>query len=251
MVFLTEQEQKARERVCVALDTESVDQALEWAKILSPFAKSFKIGKSLHLIAGLEGRNIISEIAEVGGSSFLDLKGHDTPDQIRRYAMAATVTGVNMFNIHVGSKAMNEAALEGAFEKSKILGIEKPLVIGVTELTSLNTADVLRLGNPRGYEAAMLNKAKIAIEDGLDGIVCPAKFAGGLEKKFGNKLRFITPGVQLNGLVNEGQKQVYDIASAVRDCRNSILVVGSAYTKAPNMEKQALLGLREMAPYMN
>ena len=139
---LTFQEKLASKRMCVALDTETTEQALEWATRLSPYASSFKIGKSLHLLAGLEGRNIISEIAEVGGASFLDLKGHDTPDQIKKYAMAATVPGVYMFNIHNGNENMCRAAVEGAHEQSEKLGIERPLVIGVTELTSLDDKDL-------------------------------------------------------------------------------------------------------------
>ncbi|NCC71515.1 orotidine-5'-phosphate decarboxylase [bacterium] len=247
---LNKKEKLARERVCIALDTDSVDQALEWSKKLSPYASSFKIGKSLHLKAGLEGRNIISEIAQIGGESFLDLKGHDTPDQIKKYAMAASVPGVYMFNIHIGSKAMNKAAIEGASEQAIKLGIERPLIIGVTELTSLDNNDLKRLGNKFSYDNSVLNKAKIAIKDGLDGIVCPAKKAGKLEQIFGNQLLYVTPGINMRNLANIGQKQLYEASAAVKDCSNSILIIGSAITKAPNMEEQAYKILKEMAPYM-
>lgn len=247
---LTQREKVARERVCIALDTDSVYQALEWAERLSPYAGSFKIGKSLHLTAGLEGRNIISEIAEVGGVSFLDLKGHDTPDQIKKYAMAATVSGVYMFNIHIGNENMCRAAVEGAYGQSEKLGIKRPLVIGVTELTSLDDNDLAILGNNLSYDDSVFNKAKLAIRYGLDGIVCPAKKAGGLEKIFGDKLLYVTPGVKMGDIANTGQKQLYEPSDAVKDCSNSILIIGSAITKAPNMEAQAYRALQEMAPYM-
>jgi len=247
---LTEQEKKAREKVCIALDTENVEQALEWAERLSPYTGSFKIGKSLHLIAGLEKRDIISEIAKVGGASFLDLKGHDTPDQIKQFAMAATVPGVYMFNIHIGNKNMCRAAVWGAYEQSEKLGIKKPLVIGVTELTSLDSLDLKILGNRYSYDDSVLNKASLAIKYGLDGIVCPANKAGELEKKFGNELLYVTPGVKMGDIVNTGQKQLYEPSDAVKDCSNSILIIGSAITKAPNMEAQAYRALQEMAPYI-
>lgn len=247
---LTTQEKLARKRVCIALDTENTKQALEWARRLYPYAGSFKIGKSLHLTAGLEGKNIISEIANVGGASFLDLKGHDTPDQIKKYAMAATVPGVYMFNIHVGNENMTRAAVEGAYEKSEKLGIKRPLVIGVTELTSLDDGDLRKLGNRFSYDESVLNKAELAIEYGLDGIVCPAKKAGGLEQKFGDKLLYVTPAIKMGDVANTGQKQLYEPSDAVRDCSNSILIIGSAITKANNMEKQAYRALHEMAPYM-
>jgi len=247
---LSQEEKLARERICIALDTDSVEQALEWSRRLSPYAGSFKIGKSLHLTAGLEGRNIISEIAEVGGASFLDLKGHDTPDQIKKYAMAATVPGVYMFNIHVGNENMTRAAVEGAYEQSQKLGIKRPLVIGVTELTSLDDIDLEILGNRFSYDESVLNKTELAIKYGLDGIVCPAKKAGGLEQKFGDKLLYVTPGVKMGDIANVGQKQLYEPSDAVKDCSNSILIIGSAITKAPNMEQQAYRALQEMAPYM-
>jgi orotidine-5'-phosphate decarboxylase len=247
---LTPQESLARKRVCIALDTDSVEQALGWTERLSPYAGSFKIGKSLHLTAGLEGRNIISEIAEVGGASFLDLKGHDTPDQIKKYAMAATIPGVYMFNIHIGSEDMTRAAVEGAREQSEKLGIKRPLVIGVTELTSLDDRDLNILGSRFSYDDSVLNKAKLALKYGLDGIVCPAKKAGGLEKIFGNELLFVTPGVKMGNIANTGQKQLYEPSDAVKDCLNSILIIGSAITKAQDMEEQAHRALQEMAPYM-
>lgn len=247
---LSQQERSARERVCIALDTESVEQALEWSRRLSPYAGSFKIGKSLHLTAGLEGRNIVSEIAEVGGESFLDLKGHDTLDQIKKYAMAATVPGVHMFNIHVGNEDMTRSAVEGAYEQSEKLRIKRPLVIGVTELTSLDDNDLNILGNRFSYDDSVLNKAELAIQYGLDGIVCPAKKAGGLEQRFGDKLLYVTPGVKMGDIANVGQKQLYEPSDAVKDCSNSILIIGSAITKAPDMEEQAYRALREMAPYM-
>ncbi|MGM5488488.1 MAG: orotidine 5'-phosphate decarboxylase / HUMPS family protein, partial [Nanobdellota archaeon] len=79
-----------RDRLCIALDTEDSDQAIEWTKRLSPYAGSFKIGQSLHVLSGLERRDIVREIGQVGGSSFLDLKVWDTPDQVERVARAVT-----------------------------------------------------------------------------------------------------------------------------------------------------------------
>ena len=247
---LTPQEKLARERVCGALDTDSVDEALEWATRLSPYMGSFKIGKSLHLTAGLEEKNIVSEIAKVGGASFLDLKGHDTPDQIKKYAMAATVPGVYMFNIHIGNENMTRAAVEGAYEQSEKSGVKRPLVIGVTELTSLDNRDLEILGSRFSYDKSVLNKAELAIKYGLDGIVCPAKKAGGLEQRFGDKLLYVTPGLKMGDIVNVGQKQLYEPSDAVKDCSNSILIIGSAVTKAPDMEAQAYRALQEMTPYM-
>ena len=247
---LTPQEKLARERVCIALDTDSVDQALEWSRRLSPYAGSFKIGKTLHAIAGLEGRNIIGEIAQVGGSSFLDLKAKDTPDQIYSFSKTVSVPGVYMWNIHIHDKKMCEAAVRGAHEQSQKLGIERPLVIGVTELTSTETSDLETLGNILTYDESVLNKAELAIEYGLDGIVCPASKAGGLEKIFGDRLSYVTPGIKMGDIANVGQKQLYEPSDAVKDCSKSILIMGTAITSVPAMEQQAHRALKEIAPYV-
>lgn len=246
---LTSHEQLARQRVCIALDTEDTNQALEWATRLSPYAGSFKIGKSLHLTAGLEKRNIIEEIAKVGGESFLDLKFHDTPDQVEKASRSATTPGVYMFNIHVANENMCKAAVYGAQDQALKLGIKKPLVIGVTELTSNDDKDLEILGSKLSYKESVLNKTNLAQKYGLDGIVCPAKIAGGLEMKF-NGLLYVTPGLKMGEIANKRQKQLYEPSNAVKDCKNSILIIGSAITKAPDMEAQAYRALQEMVPYM-
>ncbi|MGM5488320.1 MAG: orotidine 5'-phosphate decarboxylase / HUMPS family protein, partial [Nanobdellota archaeon] len=82
--------------------------------------------------------------------------------------------------------------------------------------------------------------------DGLDGIVCPASMAGGLEKRFGHELLYVNPGIKMGGIANKGQKQLYEPADAVRDCSNSILIIGTAITKADSMEAQAERALEQM-----
>lgn len=248
---LTPQESLARERVCMALDTENVEQALEWAERLSHYVGSFKIGKSLHYRAGRESRDIVGEIENVGGESFVDLKGHDTPDQIEQFAYAiASTGGVHMTNIHIANENMCRAAVKGLSEGAKASGRKRPLLIGVTELTSLDDRDLEILGNAFSYDDSILNKANLAVEYGLDGIVCPAKKAGGLEEIFGRNLLYVTPGIKMGDIANKGQKQLYEPSDAIRDCTNSILIIGSTFSKAPNMEHQAHRALREMAPYM-
>lgn len=248
---LTPQESLARERVCIALDTENVKQALEWAERLSPYAASFKIGKSLHYRASREGRDIVGEIEKVGGESFVDLKGHDTLDQIEEFMYAiASTGGAYMTNIHIGNENMCRAAVKGLSEGARDSGRKRPLLIGVTELTSLDDRDLEILGNAFSYDESVSNKATLAIKYGLDGIVCPAKKAGGLEDIFGNQLRYVTPGIKMGDIANKGQKQLYEPSDAVKDCSSSILIIGSAITKAPDMEQQAYRALQEMAPYM-
>lgn len=247
---LTSLEKLARERVCLALDTDSVDQALDLAKRLSPSVSSFKIGLALHLQAGLENRNIIQEIAAIGGASFLDLKGHDTPNQMEKYARIATTPGISMFTIHLSNETAAKAAVEACSLQAQTLKIKKPLVIGVTELTSLDDQDLQTLGSKWTYEESIFYKTELALKYGLEGIVCSAKKAGELEKKFGSQLLYVTPGIKMGTLQNKGQKQLSEPDEAVRDCSRSLLIIGSAITKALNPEQQAYAALQQMAPYL-
>lgn len=235
---LTSKEQEARNRVCLALDVPSVKKAIELSQELAPYVGIFKIGKQIHTAAGMEGKNIVKEIYNAGGDIFLDLKYHDTPGTVFEASKASVFPGVLMFNIHIsGGKEMCESAIRGAKEGALERGLDKPQVIGVTELTSLNDDDLKIQGLDIKYNQLVENRTKLAKQWGLDGIVCPAKLAGNLEKQ-GYDFTKVTPGIKWAGIQNIGQKQLYTPDKAIRDCENSILVIGSAITKAGNVYEE-------------
>jgi len=239
MVKLTEKEQEARSRVCLALDVPTVQDALDMAEELSDYVGTFKVGKQLHTAAGNEGINIIKEIYDFGGNTFLDLKLHDTPNTVYQAAKASCVPGVYVFNIHVaGGEEMCKKAVEGAYEGAEAAGIERPKVIGVTVLTSLDDEDLEAQGISISYDNLVDNRTYLAREWGLDGIVCAASKAGELEK-MGYDFLKVTPGIKWAGIQNMGQKQLYTPDKAVEDCDNSQLVIGSAITKAEDKRATA------------
>ena len=253
MVELTKKEQQARERVCLALDVPTVEDALDMAGELAPYVGTFKVGKQLHTSAGNEGVNIIEEIRERGGSTFLDLKLHDTPNTVYQASKASCVPGVYVFNIHVaGGEAMCKEAVRGSYEAvtapgAMQKGITAPRVIGVTVLTSLDDNDLATQGLGTKYDDLVKRRTELAREWGLQGIVCPASKAGDLEKEFGSDFTYVTPGIKWAGIQNTGQKQLYTPDRAVQDCSSSILVVGSAITKAEDRPGTAYDILQAMA----
>ena len=86
-----------------------------------------------------EGVNIIKEVSARKGNVFLDLKFHDTPETVFNYAKAVSIPGISFFNVHIaGGEEMCKRAMEGVYEGAGERGIERPKVIGVTELTSLD-----------------------------------------------------------------------------------------------------------------
>lgn len=248
MVELTEKEQEARKRVCLALDVPTVQNALDLAKELSDYVGTFKVGKQLHTAACNEGIPIIKEIYNRGGNTFLDLKLHDTPNTVYQAGKESAVPGVYVFNIHVaGGEKMCRKAVEGAYEGAQERGIERPKVIGVTVLTSLDDEDLAEQYLGIKYDDLVMRRTGLAKKWGLDGVVCAANKAGELEKKFGSDFIYVTPGIKWAGKQGAGQKQLYTPDLAVKDCSSSILVIGSAITKAEDKRATAYGILQAMA----
>lgn len=247
MVKLTEREQEARKRVCLALDVPTVEKGLEMVKELAPYVGTFKIN-SLHTAAENEGINMVEEIKSKGAETFLDLKFHDTPNTVYNYGREAAIPGVYVFNIHVaGGEEMCKKAVEGAYEGAQSRGIDSPKVIGVTVLTSLSDEDLKTQGLGIKYDDLVRKRTELAKKWGLDGIVCAASKAGALEKEFGSDFTYVTPGIKWEGIQNIGQKQLYTPDLAVEDCSSSILVIGSAITKAKDKPTTAYDILQAMA----
>jgi len=164
---LTEKEQQARKRVCLALDVPTVDEALSLAGELSDYVGSFKVGKEIHTAAGRECVDIVGRIYatnhEEKGNVFLDLKLHDTPNTVYGAAKASAVPGVSFFNVHVaGGEEMCKKAIEGAYEGAQANKIERPGVIGVTVLTSLNDADLEDQNLGIGYDDLIMRRTELA-----------------------------------------------------------------------------------------
>lgn len=245
---LTTQEQSAKKRVCLALDVPTIKDALNLVDELIDYVGIFKVGEQLHTAAGNEAVNIFDEIFKAGGKIFFDAKFHDTPNTVYEACKAAAVPGVEIVNIHVaGGEEMCKKAVQGAKEGAKLRGIERPKVIGMTVLTSLNDDDLKVQHLGISYDDLILRHAELAKEWGLDGIVCPASIAGELEKKFGSDFLYVTPGIEWGGKAGAGQKHLYTPDLAVRDCSNSILVIGSAIIKADDRVATAYEILKAMA----
>ena len=142
---------------------------------------------------------------------------------------------------------MCRKAVEGAAKGAEKRGIERPKVIGVTVLTSLSDEDLEAQSLGIKYDDLVRRRTELARKWGLDGIVCPASKAGALEKEFGSDFVYVTPGIEWKGKQGAGQKQLYTPDLAVRDCSCSILVIGSAITKAQDKKATAYEILQAMA----
>jgi len=266
-IQLTEKEQKARERICFALDYENTLEARKDIFELYDLVGMLKVGKGLHTIATNYGAHITGIIQraydedrinnEDRRNVFLDLKFHDTPKTIYYSARAAASgEGVRMFSVHVdGGELMCKKAIEGSRDAKnhrrvgdeRFYSAERPKVIGVTVLSSLNDKDLRAQGWEITLDDLVRKRTELARKWGLDGVVCPANKAGQLEKEFGSDFLYVTPGIEWAGKKGEGQKQLYTPDKAVRDCNNSILVIGSAIREAKNKRKTTYEIIKAMA----
>src|SRR5271154_6855615 len=133
-----------RNPIIAALDVPTAEQALKLAEEIAPAVGAFKIGSELFTVAGPD---IVKKIRATGASVFLDLKFHDIPNTVSKAVTSAVQLDVQMLTVHTsGGFDMLRAAEEAAEDAAWKLGRIPPLVLGVTVLTSLDTAALREIG---------------------------------------------------------------------------------------------------------
>jgi orotidine-5'-phosphate decarboxylase len=225
----------------VALDVDTVDEALRLRDALSPVVDFFKVGKELFTLAG---PGILGELSE--GRIFLDLKFHDIPATVRGAVRAAARLGVELVDVHAsGGRAMMKAAAAAARESSG--GKARPLVFGVTVLTHLGDEDLEELGIAGGSARQVVRLARLAAESGLDGVVASAWEAQAVHEASEGRLKVLVPGVRPHwASVPHDQKRVATPAEAAREGA-SYVVVGRAITRQPHPREAAERILEELS----
>lgn len=212
--------------IIVALDFENRDTALEMVEQLEGAVEFFKIGSRLFTA---EGPGIVERIKERGVRVFLDLKFHDIPATVAGSVRAASNMGVDMMTLHTsGGVGMMEAAAKAASEG----GGDKPLLVGVTVLTSLDEGDLMMMGSS-GMETGELvvRMAMSAEKAGLDGVVASVREVGRIREKLPRDFIIVTPGIRPAGKGKDDQKRVATPEEAVR-AGSDYLVIGRAITAA-------------------
>lgn len=182
-------------KIIIALDFPTLDEACRLMEQLGDQAKVFKVGPQLFTAVGPD---IIKEIKSRGKKLFLDLKFHDIPNTVARASEAATELGVDMFNIHIsGGFDMMRAAVEATKSKAYKLGIQKPILLGVTILTSIDEHTFQSdFSSTRDLQSQVVYMARLAQSAGLDGVVASPEDIELIRIACGDDFVIVTPGVR-------------------------------------------------------
>lgn len=239
----------AKDKICVALDVSSVSEATSVVMKTSNFVGYYKIGLQLFCS---EGPTIVHAVLDHGGSVFLDLKFHDIPNTVAGAVSAVASLGAKVLNVHAsGGRAMMEAAAEAAKAASEKTGGPRPLVIGVTLLTSLNTTTLssdLGINETDSVFAGRL--ATLSHESGLDGVVCSAHETRMVRREFGHKFFIVNPGIRPSWAVGkDDQKRITTPTDAI-NFGADLLVIGRPIVSAADQTEAAKRVMEEVAEAM-
>jgi orotidine-5'-phosphate decarboxylase len=211
-------------RVIVPLDLPDAASALALAARLDPALCRVKVGKELFVAAG---PSIVESLHRAGFEVFLDLKFHDIPNTVAGACRAAARLGVWMLNVHAsGGETMMRAAREAVASFTK-----RPLVIGVTILTSLSTPELAPIGYTGTADEMVERLARLAQSAGLDGVVCSAQEGPRLRSACGPGFALVTPGIRLAESTKDDQSRVVTPVEAVR-LGADYLVIGRPITQS-------------------
>jgi len=234
----------ARERLVLALDVNNFESAEKLVEKLNNYVGVFKVGSQLFTA---EGTKVIKMINKKGGKVFLDLKFHDIPNTVARAAEVATKLGVYIFNVHTsGGYDMMKVAAGAAKKTSLVLGINKPLILGVTLLTSINQEILEReIGVKRKLKEQVVHLARLAQSAGLDGVVASPKEIKEIREACGEDFVILTPGIRPANESKDDQKRVMTPGEALK-LGSDFLVVGRPIRNASHPVEAAKEILKEM-----
>jgi orotidine-5'-phosphate decarboxylase len=219
--------------IICAVDTTDIAKAAKMAGELKGTVGALKLGLEFFTANGAAG---VAKVADA--PVFLDLKFHDIPNTVSK-AIAATA-GINAFMLTVhtaGGRAMMEAAAAAA----KMLP-KKPLVVGVTVLTSLDQNDLRTIGVNDVVSHQAKRLADLAQQSGLDGVVCSPHEIAALREQCGKDFVLVVPGIRPEGTAHGDQKRVMTPKEAM-DAGATYLVIGRPITEAkdPKATAEAIL----------
>ncbi|MCP2620271.1 orotidine-5'-phosphate decarboxylase, partial [Candidatus Aminicenantes bacterium AC-334-K16] len=217
-------------------------QALKLIDLL-PQSRIFKVGLRLFVA---EGPALVQEIISRGKEVFLDLKLHDIPNTVAQAVGEAAKLGVRMITIHTsGGKEMMKKAVEVLNSLPRAGAKARPLLLGVTVLTSQSSEDLEEIGLPTDPASQVLRLAQLAVDCGLDGLVCSPQEVEAVKRITRQKMVLITPGIRPSWSTQDDQKRIMTPQEALQKGAD-FLVIGRPIIAAPQPDKAFWLIVEEI-----
>jgi orotidine-5'-phosphate decarboxylase len=220
-------------RIIIALDVKTKAEALSLISQLQE-AVIFKVGLELFTS---EGPGLIQEIQKRDKKVFLDLKLHDIPNTVAEAVRAGVRHGASLMTIHAaGGAEMMTAAAAAAAEQSDKQGTPRPLLVGVTVLTSLKDESLIQIGMSIPTGSQVLRLARLAAGSGMDGVVSSPQEIELLRQEMGRSFLIVTPGIRPEWASANDQKRIMTPGQAW-DKGADYLVIGRPITQADSPAK--------------
>jgi orotidine-5'-phosphate decarboxylase len=214
--------------IAVALDAPDLETAKTWAKEVSPYVSTLKIGLETYL---RDGKKSIEQIKEISNCDlFLDLKLHDIPATVAGACRSVADLNPKYLTVHAsgGSEMINEAAKT----------LPNTLIVAVTILTSIDEKNLQEIGFKNSSKESAVNLAKLAVAAGARAIVCSPQEVAEIRKNVDSSIVLITPGIRPQGSSSNDQQRIATPQEALLNGAN-LLVIGRPITGSDNVGEAA------------
>ena len=212
-----------KDRLIVALDTDDGEE-IDWLSgTLIDRVHWFKIGFQAFSALGMEA---FPWFDQNGHKAFVDLKFHDIPNTVARDVGMMTKHGANMINMHAsGGLMMMKAARASADDAAYKANIPRPILLGVTILTSIEEINFQQsFASARTLTEQVVYLAQLAQEAGLDGVVASPLEIEPIRKACGDNFLIVTPGIRPKWAENDDQRRITTPAEAIQQGADYIVV---------------------------
>jgi orotidine-5'-phosphate decarboxylase len=228
-------------KLIVSLDIDDFTQASKLIDSLSSIIQCFKVGIAPFVQFG---DKLLDKLKVADKDVFLDLKFHDIPNTVKNATYAAAQQEVFMLNVHcLGGQRMLEAAVEGV-TMAKVA--RRPLLLGVTILTSMTTEEMHSFGMRGEMQDKVLELATLAKTSGLDGVVASAQEARMIKQELGEDFLVVTPGIRPEWAMQKGDQRRVSTPGQAIAAGSDYIVVGRPILQADNPVDAANKILQEL-----
>lgn len=230
----------ADDRLIAALDVPTRAAAEQLVTRLGDSVSFYKVGMELFYALG---GDIVTWLKEQEKKVFLDLKLHDIPNTVGNGLCSLLRLRPDILNVHTaGGLRMMKAAREALHAATDREGVLCPKLIGVTVLTSMDAEDWAGLGHTGEVADAVLRRAQLAQEAGLDGVVASPAETEAIRRTCGEDFLIVTPGIRPAGVSHDDQRRVMTPEGAIRAGASQIVVGRAIYAaEDPRMAAESIL----------